>query len=61
MIDIADKVKNARPKVKMVKLSSKSLEKAVREVERRGLDKFEKFDTKTKSSRVSKGKVKQAA
>ena len=35
MIDIADKVKNARPKVKMVKLSSKSLEKAVREVERR--------------------------
>ena len=61
MIDIADKVKNARPKVKMVKLSSKSLEKAVREVERRGLDKFEKFDTKTKSSRVPKGKVKQAA
>jgi hypothetical protein len=61
MIDIAEKVKNARPKVKMVKLSSKSLEKAVREVERRGLDKFEKFDTKTKSSRVSKGKVKQAA
>ena len=61
MIDIADKVKNARPKIKMVKLSSKSLEKAVREVERRGLDKFEKFDTKTKSSRVSKGKVKQAA
>ena len=61
MIDIADKVKNARPKVKMVKLSSKSLEKAVREVERRGLDKFEKFDTKTKSSRVSKRKVNQAA
>jgi len=61
MIDIADKVKNARPKVKMVKLSSKSLEKAVREVERRGLDKFEKFDTKTNPSRVSKGKVKQAA
>ena len=61
MIDIADKVKNARPKVKMVKLSSKSLEKAVREVERRGLDKFEKFDSKTKSLRVSKGKVKQAA
>jgi len=61
MVDIAEKVKNARPKVKMVKLSSKSLEKAVREVERRGLDKFEKFDTKTKSSRVSKGKVKQAA
>lgn len=61
MIDIAEKVKNARPKVKMVKLSSKSLEKAVREVERRGLDKFEKFDSKTKSSCVSKGKVKQAA
>jgi hypothetical protein len=61
MIDIAEKVKNARPKVKMVKLSSKSLEKAVREVERRGLDKFEKFDSTTKSTGVSKGKVKQAA
>jgi hypothetical protein len=61
MIDIAEKVKNARPKVKMVKLSSKSLEKAVREVERRGLDKFEKLDSTTKSSGVSKGKVKQAA
>lgn len=61
MIDIAEKVKNARPKVKMVKLSSKSLEKAVREVERRGLDKFEKFDSTKKSSGVSKGKVKQAA
>ena len=61
MIDIAEKVKNARPKVKMVKLSSKSLEKAVREVERREIDKFEKFDSKTKSSCVSKGKVKQAA
>ena len=61
MIDIAEKVKNARPKVKMVKLSSKSLEKAVREVERRGLDKFEKFDSTRKSLGVSKGKVKQAA
>jgi hypothetical protein len=61
MVDIAEKVKNARPKVKMVKLSSKSLEKAVREVERRGLDKFEKFDSTRKSLGVSKGKVKQAA
>ena len=32
-------------KVKIIKLSSKSLEKAKREVERRGLDKFEKSKT----------------
>ena len=61
MTEIADKVKNARPKVKMVKLSSKSLEKAIREVDRRGLNKFEKFDVQVKPSRVTKGKVKQAA
>ena len=32
-----------RTKTTSVKLSSKSLEKALREVARRGLDKFEKF------------------
>jgi hypothetical protein len=32
-----------RMKITSVKLSSKSLEKALREVSRRGLDKFEKF------------------
>ena len=31
--------------MKMIKLSSKSLEKAIREVERRGLNKFEKFES----------------
>lgn len=36
---------NSRLKVKIIKLSSKSLEKAKREVERRGLDKFEKSKT----------------
>ncbi|MDG0964906.1 MAG: hypothetical protein P8O23_07565 [Opitutales bacterium] len=61
MTDIAEKTKSTRPKVKLVKLSSKSLEKAVREVERRGLDKFEKFNSKSKLSVVSKTKVKQAA
>jgi hypothetical protein len=32
-----------RPKIRLVRLSSKSLEKAEKEVARRGLDKFEKF------------------
>jgi len=35
--------KGGRAKIRMVRLSSKSLEKAEKEVARRGLDKFEKF------------------
>ena len=61
MTEIPEKTKSARPKMKMIKLSSKSLEKAIREVERRGLNKFEKFESKIKPSRVTKGKVKQVA
>jgi hypothetical protein len=45
----------------MIKLSSKSLDKAIREVERRGLNKFEKFESKSKASKVRKTKDKQAA
>jgi hypothetical protein len=45
----------------MIKLSSKSLEKAIREVERRGLNKFEKLGSIQKPSRILKGKVAQAA
>ncbi len=37
--------KGGRPKIRMVRLSSKSLKKAEKEVARRGLDKFEKFST----------------
>jgi hypothetical protein len=47
--------------MKMIKLSSKSLEKAIREVERRGLNKFEKFELNATKSRIPKGKVKQVA
>ena len=61
MTEIPEKTKSARPKMKMIKLSSKSLEKAIREVERRGLNKFEKFESKIKPTAISKGKVKQAA
>jgi hypothetical protein len=61
MTEVAEKAKSTRPKIKMVKLSSKSLEKAQREVSRRGLNKFEKFDAQVKPSRLAKGKVKQAA
>ena len=61
MTEFSAKGKNARVKVKMIKLSSKSLDKAIREVERRGLNKFEKFETQPKQSRMTKGKVKQAA
>ena len=53
--------KNARPKTKNVKLASKSLDKALKEVARRGLDKFEKFENKSKRKKVSSPKAKQAA
>ena len=49
-----------RMKTKSVKLSSKSLEKALREVSRRGLDKFEKFD-QSKSDKKVKPLSKKAA
>ncbi|MDC0156780.1 hypothetical protein OAK38_03380 [Verrucomicrobia bacterium] len=53
--------KNARPKTKNVKLASKSLNKALKEVARRGLDKFEKFEDNAKRKKVSSPKAKQAA
>ena len=53
--------KNARPKTKNVKLASKSLNKALKEVARRGLDKFEKFENNAKRKKVSSPKAKQAA
>jgi hypothetical protein len=58
---VSEKSKRTRPKIKMIKLSSKSLDKAIREVERRGLNKFEKFESKSKPSKVGKTKDKQAA
>ncbi len=61
MTEFPPKGKNSRAKLKMIKLSSKSLDKAIREVERRGLNKFEKFKAKSKPTRILKGKVKQAA
>ncbi|MBT3666652.1 MAG: hypothetical protein HN548_04170 [Opitutae bacterium] len=61
MTSISEKSKNTRPKMKMVKLSSKCLDKAIREVERRGLNKFEKFEVKSKPSRVTKRQEKQIA
>jgi hypothetical protein len=50
--------KNVRAKTKTIKLASKSLDKALKEVSRRGLDKFEKKDKEKKSSH---SKIKQAA
>ena len=49
-----------RMKTTSVKLSSKCLEKALREVSRRGLDKFEKFD-QSKSDKKVKPLSKKAA
>ena len=49
-----------RMKTTSVKLSSKSLEKALREVSRRGLDKFEKFD-QSKSDKKLKSLSRKAA
>ena len=54
-------VKNSRPKTKSVKLASKSLDKALKEVARRGLDKFDKFEDNAKGKKVSSPKAKQAA
>ena len=53
--------KNIRPKTKNVKLASKSLDKALKEVARRGLDKFEKFENNAKRKKISSPKAKQAA
>ena len=50
--------KSVRAKTKTIKLASKSLGKALKEVSRRGLDKFEKKVRKKKSS---PSKIKQAA
>ena len=52
---------NSRLKVKIIKLSSKSLEKAKREVERRGLNKFEKSKTLCNvAPKSKKKKLKQS-
>jgi hypothetical protein len=48
-------------KSKLVKLSSKSLEKALREVSRRGLDKFEKFEDEKCTSKIRVTAPKKAA
>jgi hypothetical protein len=50
-----------RMKTKSVKLSSKSLDKALREVSRRGLDKFEKFVDKKSTKSTTKSLAMQAA
>ena len=49
-----------RMKTTSVKLSSKSLEKALREVSRRGLDKFEKFDQSKSDKKVKPLSTKAA-
>jgi len=53
--------KNVRAKTKTIKLASKSLDKALKEVSRRGLDKFDKFEKKDKKKKSSPSKIKQAA
>ncbi len=53
--------KNVRAKTKAIKLASKSLDKALKEVSRRGLDKFEKLEKKDKQKKSSPSKIKQAA
>jgi len=53
--------KHTRLKTKTIKLASKSLNKALKEVARRGLDKFEKFEDNAKGKKVSSPKVEQAA
>jgi hypothetical protein len=53
--------KGSRMKSKRVKLSSKSLEKALREVSRRGLDKFEKFEDEKFTSKIRVTSPKKAA
>ena len=61
MTEISSTGQSTRKKFKMIKLSSKSLEKAQREVERRGLNKFEKFSNRATKSRSNKAKLKKAA
>ncbi len=58
MIEFPENGKSSRPRAKMVKLSSKSLEKAKREVERRGLDRFEKMKYKSTQSKSATVKSK---
>ena len=54
--------KLARSKTRLVKLSSKNLDKAMREVSRRGLNKFESFGKKKQDKQTeSSGLSKQAA
>jgi hypothetical protein len=52
---------SVRPKSKAVKLASKSLDKALKEVSRRGLDKFDEFESSPKSKKTTDRKEIQAA
>ena len=54
---------SAKMKITSIKLSSKSLDKALREVDRRGLNKFENFDAKksSRSRKLYKRSTKKAA
>ena len=52
---------NIRAKSKSIKLASKSLDKALKEVTRRGLDKFEQFEKKEKKKKIANRKIRQAA
>lgn len=52
---------SVRPKSKAVKLASKSLDKALKEVSRRGLDKFDEFESSPKSKKTTDRKEMQAA
>ena len=53
--------KAARSKTRLVKLSSKNLDKALREVSRRGLNKFEGFDEKKQNNTRSSSRLSQQA
>jgi hypothetical protein len=53
--------KGCRAKTKTVRLSSKSLEKALKEVDRRGLNKFENFGEMNKLKKANTRLAKQAA
>ena len=53
--------KSGKGKVKKVKLTSKSLDKAKKEVVRRGLNKFENFTTSKKPEILEKIVVNKAA
>jgi len=52
---------NVRVRTKSIRLASKSLDKALKEVTRRGLDKFEQFEKKEKKKKVANRKIRQAA